>query len=67
MHTLHKIPAMQVLVVGEVVEWDAPGGVRLGTVRAVGDSWTDVDGYVFSGDARARLKRPTGLDESSAI
>lgn len=57
MQSLHKIPSVQVLVVGDTVEWDASGGVRVGTVRAIGENWYDVDGYVFTGPARDRLRR----------
>lgn len=53
MHTLHRISDVQVLSVGDVVQWDG----RVGTVIAVGDTWVSVDGYIFTGDSRARLRR----------
>lgn len=56
MLTAHKIPTVQVLNTGDVVTWER-NGPHTGVVSAVGDNWVVVNGYWFTGDARARLKK----------
>lgn len=53
----HKIPTVPVLSVNDVVTWESRNGPQRGAVSAIGDTWVVVNGYWFTGDARARLKK----------
>lgn len=48
---------MIVLNLHDVVQWEATDGPRQGVVGAVGETWVVVDGYWFTGDARALLSK----------
>lgn len=53
----HNIPSVPVLNVNDVVTWNAADGPRSGAVSVVGDNYVVVNGYWFTGDARARLRK----------